>query len=234
MSKFEIATISNKIITVDLSELTNKENLYFNATEIAKQFDTEVRKYLNNQKVKEYIEARLIQLNSGTPKWAYEDLIKTTKGGKYQGTWLHNSLAIDFARWVNPAFAVQLDDYILNKIKNEKIRKCERSLAKLEYPLMTDAIKENLLAGKDSDKWQYNIEADIINKIVLGKKAKQYCIENNIDRTCLRDSLPPKQIEIIHKLQEINTVLINVGIPRGERIEKLITQYYKLIQKLLN
>ena len=231
MSKFEIATISNKIITVDLSELTNKENLYFNATEIAKQFDKRVQHYLATSQTNDLINVILEAEKTASRNI---NLVSIVKGGKYQGTWLHNSLAIDFARWCSPEFAYNLDKWIMNKFTEEKSRKCERSLAKLEYPLMTDAIKENLLAGKDSDKWQYNIEADIINKIVLGKKAKQYCIENNIDRTYLRDSLPPKQIEIIHKLQEINTVLINVGIPRGERIEKLITQYYKLIQKLLN
>ena len=56
MSKFEIATISNKNITVDLSELTNKENLYFNATEIAKQFNKRVQHYLDNSQTKELIE----------------------------------------------------------------------------------------------------------------------------------------------------------------------------------
>jgi hypothetical protein len=82
MSKFEIATISNKTITVDLSELTNKENLYFNATEIAKQFDKRVQHYLSTSQTNDLINVILEAEKTASRNI---NLVSIVKGGKYQG-----------------------------------------------------------------------------------------------------------------------------------------------------
>lgn len=232
MSKYEVVTINTKLVSIDLSELIKKENLFFNATEIAKQFSTEVRKYLDNSKTQEYI-AAIIE-DSGTAKWAFEDLVKITKGGKYQGTWLHQKLVIDFARWVSPMFAVYLDKWIMSKLQEEKHRKQERALARLEYPELTDAIQEFLITGKDSDKWLYSNEADLINYIVLGCKSKKYCDINGIDRVQLRDNLNSGQIGLIQQLQKFDTALIQAGLNYSTRKEKLQIRYAQLIAKLLS
>lgn len=229
MSKYEIVTINNKLVSIDLSELIKKENIFFNATQIAKQFGRLPADYLRLDATKEYISAVSSQYGI-----SHSELISVTNGGKYKGTWLHQKLAIDFARWCSPEFAVQLDAWIISKLQNEKQRKHERELARLEYPDMTDAIKDNLMTGRDSDQWQYVIEADMINLITLGCKAKKYCEDNDIDRTNLRSSLPIKQISIIHELQKTNTVLINIGMDRPTRKLALQQQYHKLIQKLLS
>lgn len=232
MSKTQSTNINGKLVTIDISQLIEKENIFFNATEIAKQFDTEVRKYLDNSRTKEYINELIVQ--SGTAKWAFEDLVKITKGGKYQGTWLHNLLALDFARWVSPSFAVHLDKWIVNKIEEEKQRKQSRALARLEYPELTEAIQEFLITGKDSDKWLFSNEADLINKIVLGCKSNKYCELNGIDRVQLRDNLSNGQINLIQQLQKFDTSLIQAGLDYTTRKEKLQIRYAQLVAKLLN
>ena len=228
MSKFEIVNINNKVVSVDMAELIKKENLYFNATEIAKQFGKLSKDYLDNKQTKEYILARC-----GKDNCPFENFVKVTKGGKHQGTWLHQKLAIDFARWCSPEFAVELDDWVLHKLQEEKQRKIDRAIARLEYPDLTDAIQEFLITGKDSDKWLYTNEADMINSTVLGCKAKKYCELNNIDRTCLRDNLNQGQINLIQQLQKFDTALIQAEIPYKERKEKIAIRYAQLVAKLL-
>lgn len=232
MSKYELVTINSKIVSIDLSELVKKENLFFNATEIAKQFGKLSKDYLENKTTKEYILARCGKDNS-----PFENYVKVTKGGKHQGTWLHHKLAIDFARWCSPIFAIELDDWIISKLQEEKQRKHDRQIARLEYPEMAEAVKEYWEEKGEYDNKKFYLftnEADLINRTVLGQTAKQYCEENGIDRVCLRDNLPPKQIDLIIKLQKLNTSMIQIGIPFNERKLKLKQQYHKLIQKLLN
>ena len=92
MPKYEVVTINAKLVSIDLSELIKKENLFFNATEIAKQFGKLPANYLKSPSTQEYI----IALNS---RYSLEnsELIHVTNGGKYKGTWLHQKLVIDFA-----------------------------------------------------------------------------------------------------------------------------------------
>ena len=40
------------------------------------------------------------------------DLVKVTKGGNNPGTWMHEDVALEFARWLSPAFAIWCNDRI--------------------------------------------------------------------------------------------------------------------------
>ena len=78
---------------------------YINATKIAKHFNKKPETYLKTESTREYIEA----LKSATVQ--NRDFVVIKRGGRpdEQGTWIHNSLAVDFARWLNPKFAVWCD-----------------------------------------------------------------------------------------------------------------------------
>ncbi|ULJ67471.1 KilA-N domain-containing protein [Wielerella bovis] len=92
---------------------------YLNATEIAQSFGKRVQHYLANERTQEYITAlaEAVKTASGNPETqnratAENQLVIVKKGGNdksAQGTWLHPKLAIDFARWLNPKFAVWCD-----------------------------------------------------------------------------------------------------------------------------
>jgi len=226
--KTEAIQINNKMVSVDLSQLIKADTIMFNATQIAKQFDKRMDNYLRNDSTEEYIQAIISRYAISR-----NELISIKQGGKYQGTWLHNLLAIDFARWCSPSFAVQLDEWIMNKLEEEKQRKQLRTLSRLEYPDLTNAIQEFLVTGNDSDKWLYSNEADLINKIVLGYKAKQYCELNNIDRVCLRDNLAPSQLRLLNDLQKFDTSMIQLCFSYEERKERLQIRYTQLVTKYL-
>ena len=96
-----------------------QHNGYLNATQIATHFGKRVGNYLKSERTQEYISALVERLSKfpEAPKRASAEnqLVIIKKGGnnkKEQGTWLHPKLAVDFARWLDPRFAVWCDEQI--------------------------------------------------------------------------------------------------------------------------
>ncbi len=83
--------------------------LYINATEMAKSFGNSKRPqfWLNLQSTREFLSALTEARNL-----ASVDLQRITKGGPNQGTWLRKDVAIEFARWLSPKFAIWCNDRI--------------------------------------------------------------------------------------------------------------------------
>jgi len=56
-TKYEIIEVNQAEIMVDVSLLTKSEELFFNATHMAKPFEKRVRDFLKLESTKEYMEA---------------------------------------------------------------------------------------------------------------------------------------------------------------------------------
>lgn len=73
-----------------------------NATEMAKPFGKLVGDWLRLKSTNEFLNA--LSTDMQIP---ISELIQAVKGGTgEQGTWLHEDAAIEFARWLSPAFAI--------------------------------------------------------------------------------------------------------------------------------
>lgn len=73
-----------------------------NATEMAKPFGKLVGDWLRLKATTEFTEA--LSADMHIPISA---LIQVVKGGNSeQGTWLHEDVALEFARWLSPSFAI--------------------------------------------------------------------------------------------------------------------------------
>lgn len=80
------------------------ENVMVNATEMAKPFNKRPAKWLELPSTNEFLSAlRTIRKS--------DSLIQTVEG-RNGGTWLHEDVAIEFARWLSPAFAIWCNDRI--------------------------------------------------------------------------------------------------------------------------
>ena len=105
----------NAIINADFNgfNVSFRNDAYINATAIAKQFGKRPVDYLKIDSTQRYITA-LAQKISEVKKITsnINQLVIVKKGGTEQGTWLHPKLAIDFARWLSPEFAVWCDEQI--------------------------------------------------------------------------------------------------------------------------
>lgn len=92
----------------------NGKNVMVNATEMAKTFGKYPKDFLVNKQTKEFLSSlsavRLIPLT---------ELVKVIQGGdpQMQGTWMHEDVALEFARWLSPAFAIWCNDRIKELLK---------------------------------------------------------------------------------------------------------------------
>lgn len=175
--------------------------------------------------------------------------IKTTnaigivsKSGRYGGTFAHQDIAFEFASWISPEFKLYLlKEFQRLKEEEAKTKSLEwnlqRTLAKVNYRIHTDAIKENLIPDKVTKQQMNNIyasEADILNVALFGKTAKEWRDENPGKEGNIRDYAALEQLVVLSNLESINAVLINQGDNQSSRLVKLneiaITQMKSLLQ----
>ena len=98
----------------DIAVYFNK-NGFLNATAIAKHFHKRPETYLKTEQTQQYIAALAEHLSNTLKSVIDENQLVIVKGGSSKnggGTWLHPKLAIHFARWLDPRFAVWCDEQI--------------------------------------------------------------------------------------------------------------------------
>ena len=78
-----------------------------NATEMAKAFNKRPVDWLQNKQTEEFLNEL-----SKVRKSTLADLVQVTRGGDNPGTWMHEDVALEFARWLSPSFAIWCNDHI--------------------------------------------------------------------------------------------------------------------------
>jgi hypothetical protein len=149
------------------------------------------------------------------------------KAGRYGGTYAHKDIAFEFASWVSPQFKL----YLLKefqRLKEEEQKQmgwsAKRELAKINYHIHTDAIKEHLLPPEILPQQAtiiYASEADVLNMALFGKTAKQWREENSGMKGNMRDYAHINELICLSNLENINALLINEDIPQSARLIKL-------------
>ena len=93
----------------------NGESVMVNATQMAKKFRKQVTKWLNTQQTNEFLKEL-----SEVRKCTSADLVQVRKGGdpSNQGTWMHEDVAMEFARWLSPKFAIWCNDRIKELVRS--------------------------------------------------------------------------------------------------------------------
>lgn len=149
------------------------------------------------------------------------------KAGRYGGTYAHKDIAFEFASWVSPHFKLYLIKEF-DRLKAEEHRQLgwdiKRNLVKINYRIHTDAIKENLVPDKITNYQLsaiYASEADILNVALFGMTAKQWRDSNPSLSGNIRDYADVAQLVCLSNLENLNAVLINEGLPQGERLQRL-------------
>ena len=149
------------------------------------------------------------------------------KAGRYGGTYAHKDIAFEFAMWISPEFKIYMvKEFQRLKSEEEKLLgwSAKRELAKINYRIHTDAIKNKLIPGEITaaqKSFIYADEADMLNVAMFGMTAKQWR-ESNPDRTGnIRDYATINQLICLSNMENLNAVFINDGLSQGERLEKL-------------
>ena len=149
------------------------------------------------------------------------------KSGRYGGTFAHKDIAFKFASWIS----VEFELYIIKefqRLKEEEQKQigwsAKRELAKLNYHIHTDAIKQNLIPKKLSALQTsiiYAHEADVLNIALFGITAKQWRDANPSLKGNMRDYAGINELICLSNMENINAVFINEGLQQPERLLKL-------------
>jgi hypothetical protein len=162
--------------------------------------------------------------------------------GRYGGTYAHSDIAFEFGMWISAEFKIYLikEFQRLKTDENERLNlewNLQRTLAKVNYKIHTDAIKENLLPEtltKAKIDFVYANEADMLNVALFGLTAKEWRDANKDKDGNLRDWASLEQLVVLSNLESINAVFIQQGLAQSERLQKLnlvaITQMKSLIR----
>ena len=149
--------------------------------------------------------------------------------GKYSiGTFAHPDIAFEFASWLNVEFKLYLITEFERLKQNESYQNkidwsVRRELAKTNYRIHTDSIKENIIPilTKKQKLYVYANEADILNVALFGMTAKEWKDKNPTLDGNMRDYANILQLVILSNLENLNSEMIAQGIEQKTRLERL-------------
>lgn len=161
------------------------------------------------------------------------------KTGRYGGTYAHRDIAYHFGMWISPKFQLLLvKEY--QRLKEEEQKQLgwsvKRELAKINYHIHTDAIKENLVP-EEIDAYHrsliYANEADVLNVALFGMTAKEWRDANPDLKGNIRDYANINQLICLSNMENLNAVFINKGMTQQERLielNKIAIQQMKILE----
>ncbi|MDY0207749.1 MAG: KilA-N domain-containing protein [Pseudomonas sp.] len=161
------------------------------------------------------------------------------KAGRYGGTYAHKDIALEFCSAISPIFKLYLiKEFQRLKEEEHKLHgwSIQRTLAKINYRIHTDAIQERLIPAelpKEKISLVYATEADLLNTAMFGMTAKEWRESNPDKKGNIRDAATLEQLVVLSNLESINAMLIHQELSQKERIKQLnyiaITQMTSLL-----
>lgn len=149
------------------------------------------------------------------------------KAGRYGGTYAHKDIAFEFGMWISAEFKIYLIKEF-QRLKEQEQKELgwnfKRDLAKINYKIHTDAIKQNLIPKKLTPQqisFVYASEADILNVALFGTTAKEWRESNKNKDGNLRDYANVSQLVCLSNMESLNAHFIDEGFSQKERIKRL-------------
>jgi hypothetical protein len=226
---------------------------YISLTDMVKNFgdDTMIYSWMRNRNTLEFIgiweelhnpdfkgnefvtfrsQAGLNSFNLTPRKWieATGAIGFISKSGRYGGgTFAHHDIAFEFASWLSPQFKLYLI-MEFQRLKEDEQKQLgwdiRRNLAKINYRIHTDAIKENLIPPEltaQQINLVYASEADVLNMALFGMTARQWRDSHPDDKGNIRDHADVSQLVCLSNLENLNALFIQEKTSQPDRLRKL-------------
>ena len=149
--------------------------------------------------------------------------------GRYGGTFAHRDIAFEFGMWISPEFKIYLIKEF-QRLKEDENRRLSlawnlnRTLAKINYRLHTDAIQTHLIPPEVTAKQAaitYANEADLLNVALFGQTAREWRDANPGKDGNMRDDATLEQLLVLANLENMNAEFIHMTLPQSDRIKRL-------------
>jgi len=254
MPKDKKTTITVQGIAITI--LSQKEDDYISITDMlkAKDGDFFISDWLRNRNTVEFLgvwesvynpafnygEFAIIKSQAGlnSYKLSVKEWVEKTNAiglkattGRYGGTYAHKDIAFEFGMWISAEFKIYLIKEF-QRLKEDENRRLSlewnlnRTLAKVNYRIHTDAIKQNIIPPnltREQEQFIYANEADVLNVALFGKTAQQWRKENPGKEGNIRDYSSIEQLLVLANLESMNAEFIRMELPQPERLRKLNT-----------
>ena len=140
-----------------------------------------------------------------------------------------SDIAFEFGSWLSPEFKLYLirEFQRLKDDENDRLKlgwNLQRTLAKINYRIHTDAIREALLPPsltRQQAALRYATEADLLNVALFGRTAQQWRDAHPDAKGNIRDHASLEQLVVLTNLESLNSVLIRQGLGQPERLSQL-------------
>ncbi|MCC5836082.1 MAG: KilA-N domain-containing protein [Opitutales bacterium] len=151
------------------------------------------------------------------------------KAGRYGGTYAHRDIAFEFGMWISPEFKIYLIKEF-QRLKEDENRRLDlawnlnRTLAKINYRIHTDAIQSHLIPPEVTAKQAaltYASEADLLNVALFGQTAGEWRKANPGKGGNMRDHASLEQLLVLANLENMNAEFIHMGLPQSDRLKRL-------------
>ena len=254
----------------DVTILKINEDDYISLTDIAKYKSNEptdvIANWMRNRNTIEYLgiwetlynpvfkplefegfkkEAGLNAFTLSPQKWIETTNAKgmISKSGRYGGTFAHRDIAFKFAAWISIEFELYfIKEFQRLKEEEQKLLgwSAKRELAKINYHIHTDAIKQNLIPAELTQQqitYVYANEADVLNVALFGVTAKQWRDANPDLKGNIRDYATINELICLSNMENLNAVFINQNMPQSERLiqlNRIAIQQMNVLQQVEN
>ncbi len=247
-------TITVKGTEISIIQFENQDYISLSDMLKAKDGDFFISDWLRNRNTVEFLgiwesiynptfnygEFAIIKSQAGlnSYKLSVKEWVEKTNGiglkataGRYGGTYAHKDIAFEFGMWINAEFKLYLIKEFQRLKDDENDRQkltwnLQRTLAKVNYRIHTDAIKNNLIPesiSKEQIHFVYADEADMLNVALFGLTAKQWRDANPKAIGNIRDEAMIEQLVVLSNMESINAVLIHQGLTQAQRLQQLNT-----------
>jgi hypothetical protein len=242
-----------KVLGTEIAYYQQKDEDYISLTDMVKKFgdDTMIYSWMRNRNTVEFIgiweelhnpnfnsnefvtfksQAGLNSFNLTPRKWilATNAIGIISKSGRYGGgTFAHKDIAFEFASWISPEFKLYLITEFQRLKETERKQlgwDIRRNLARINYRIHTEAIKENLIPPeltRPQTNLVYATEADVLNMALFGLTAGDWRDKNPEKKGNIRDYADISQLVCLSNLENLNALFIQEKAPQGERLRKL-------------
>jgi hypothetical protein len=151
-----------------------------------------------------------------------------SKSGRHGGgIFAHKDIAFEFGSWLSAEFKFYLIKEF-QRLKEDEQKaigwSAKRELAKINYHIHTDAIKQNLIPQELTPQQTsviYAGEADVLNMALFGTTAAAWREAHPKLKGNIRDYADINELICLSNMENVNAVLIHEGLPQRERLIKL-------------
>ena len=217
--------------------------VYANATSMSKCFPSKnLSTWINSKGTEEYILELCKETNRNKDFY-----IDSRKGGivETQGTWIHQELLLDLARWLNVSFRVWMDKQITTLIRERhQVKSILNTLENIEFngsiddlvyskngkPITTSRIISQYLNKKHKNVLR-DIKEEIDKLINIGSNLNTSAILDDFVKTEYLDSYGRSQTE--YEIGELATMQLMLKYSVEHRA-KFILMFYKMKETLMS